>query len=256
VAAGNLLEYRFKPRYINQSWKYYWNFGDGASSTAILPVHKFPHAGAYKVCLTIVNGDSCRATTCKEIRVGLNCDDVKVKFEYTRNPDKPYIITFHAFGNMPIVNQTWTILKLSNVSIFPPPVPVVLNANNPTYTFKDSGWYMVCLYAITSNNCKRIYCERIYIEHGLNGRAYTPGSIVAYPNPANNLVRLDVQVENNTLLQVRVLDATGTLKMQFVSPARAGNNNIAIPVEKLSSGLYVVELRYGNQLKLAKFQKS
>lgn len=256
VSANNLLEYRFKPKYINQTWKYYWSFGDGTSSTAIQPVHKYPHAGTFKVCLTVVNGDSCRATTCKEIRVALNCDDVKVKFEYTRNQEKPYIITFHASGNLPIIQQTWTITKLSNTTIFPPPIPVLINGSNPTYTFRDSGWYMVCLYAITINNCKRTYCERIYIEHGQNGRAITGSSIPVYPNPATRLVKLDVQVESNTLLQIRVIDGTGSLKMQFVSPARAGNNNLTIPVEKLSSGLYVVEIRYGNQLKLAKFQKS
>jgi hypothetical protein len=44
--------------------------------------------------------------------------------------------------------------------------------------------------------------------------------------------------------------------MEFSTPARVGNNYIVIPVEKLSNGLYMVEIRYGNQLKLAKFQKS
>lgn len=254
AAANNLLEYRFKPKYVNLQWKYSWDFGDGTSSTAVAPVHKFTHAGVYRVCLTVSNGDNCRTTTCKEIRVGFNCDSVKVKFEYKRNPDKPYMLSFYASGNMPVIQQTWTITKISS-SAFPPPAPVVLNANNPTYSFRDSGWYNVCVYAITLNNCKRVYCEKIRIEHGENGRII-PGNIPVFPNPASNLIRLEVNVETSTLLQIRVLDGAGNAKMQFVSPARAGNNNLAIPVEKLSSGLYVVEIRYGNQLKLAKFQKS
>jgi PKD repeat protein len=254
---SNLLEYHFKPKHINTSWKYTWSFGDGTSSTAITPSHKFPHAGTYKVCLTVVTSNNCRTTTCKEIRVGLNCDDVKVKFEYRRDPQKPYVISFFAIGNMPIIQQKWTIMKLSNTQIFPPPMPLVINSNNPTYSFRDSGWYLVCLYAITSNNCKKIYCEKIYIQHGENGRV--PDNITGipvYPNPASRLVRLDVNLESPALLQVRVLDGTGSPKIQFSSPARTGNNNIAIPVEKLSSGLYIVEIRYGNQVKLAKFQKS
>jgi hypothetical protein len=189
------------------------------------------------------------------VRRAVNCDTVKVKFEYTRNQDKPYIISFRAIGNVPIVQQTWTIMKLSNVQVFPPPMPVLINANNPTYTFKDSGWYMVCLYAITANNCKKTYCEKIYVPHGQNGRMIT-GGIPVYPNPANRLVRLDVDLQAPMLLQVRVLDGRGAPKMQFVSPGRIGTNNLAIPVERLSSGMYVVEIRYGNQLKLAKFQKS
>ncbi|HEY0677015.1 MAG TPA: PKD domain-containing protein [Chitinophagaceae bacterium] len=255
VSGTNLLEYHFKPKYVNQSWKYLWSFGDGTTSTAIAPVHKYAHAGAYKVCLTVRNGDSCRTTTCKEIRVALNCDEVKLKFEYRRDPQKPYIISFHAVSNMPVIQQKWTIMKLSNVQIFPPPLPVILNADNPTYTFRDSGWYLVCLYAITSNNCKKTWCEKIYIKNGENGRYLTSTGIPVYPNPATRLVRLDVQTETATLLTVRVLDGLGTPKIQFTSPARAGNNNLVIPVEKLSSGMYVVEIRYGNQVKLAKFQK-
>lgn len=242
---------------IQNIWRTAWSYGDGTASQDFNSFHVYQQPGKYYVCLKVQSLNGCISTYCDSVivRRPLNCDTVKLKFEYRRNQEKPYIINFHAISNVPVMQQMWTIVKVSNVPVFPPPVPVVINANNPTYTFKDSGWYMVCLYAVTSNNCKKSYCERIYIQHGQNGRAFT-GRIPVYPNPANRLVRLELDLESPSLLQVRVLDGTGTPKMQFVSPGRAGNNNIAIPVEKLSSGQYVVEIRYGNQLKLAKFQKS
>ena len=252
---NNLLEYRFKPKFPNSNFKYFWNFGDGASSTQMFPVHKYASRGTYKVCLTVMTSNTCRTTTCYEIRIGQNCDDVKVKFEYRRDSLKPYIIKFHAVSNVPIVQQQWVITRMPT-SVFPPPVPVVINGNDPVYTFKDSGWYVVCLNAVTSNNCKKTYCEKIYIEKGANGRLITSTYIPVYPNPATSLVRLEVPVEESTTLKLRVLDGTGSSKIEFSTPARAGNNYIVIPVEKLSNGLYMVEIRYGNQLKLAKFQKS
>jgi PKD repeat protein len=255
VNPNNLLEYHFKPKAGHQAWKYFWNFGDGTSSTSITPIHKFAQPGVYKVCLTVQTTSTCRTTTCKEIRVGLNCDEVKVKFEYKRDSTKPYIVKFRAIGNMPIIKQRWIIRKDSN-GTFPAPLPVIIEANNPTYSFKDSGWYVVCLQAVTSNNCQKTYCERIYIARGENGRVTTSSLIPVYPNPASNLVRLEVQVETSTMLQMRVLDGTGSAKMQFTAPAMPGNNLITIPVEKLSNGMYMVEIRYGNQVKLAKFQKS
>jgi PKD repeat protein len=242
---------------IPNIWRTAWSYGDGSGSQDFNSVHVYQQPGKYYVCLKVQSLNGCISTYCDSVivRRAVNCDTVKVKFEYTRNQDKPYIISFRAIGNVPIVQQTWTIMKLSNVQVFPPPMPVLINANNPTYTFKDSGWYMVCLYAITANNCKKTYCEKIYVPHGQNGRMIT-GGIPVYPNPANRLVRLDVDLQAPMLLQVRVLDGRGAPKMQFVSPGRIGTNNLAIPVERLSSGMYVVEIRYGNQLKLAKFQKS
>ncbi|HYF32697.1 MAG TPA: PKD domain-containing protein [Chitinophagaceae bacterium] len=255
VNPNNVMEYRFKPKFANSSFRYFWNFGDGSSSTQMFPVHKYATRGTYKVCLTVVTSNTCRTTTCHEVKVGQNCDDVRVKFEYRRDSLKPYIIKFHAIGNVPIVQQVWTIQKLTP-QVFPPTVPVIINASNPTYTFKDSGWYLVCLSAVTSNNCKKTYCEKIYIEKGENGRLVTSTFIPVYPNPANSMVRLEIPVDVTTTLRLRVLDGAGVPKMEFSTPARAGNNYIAIPVDKLSNGLYVVEIRYGNQLKLAKFQKS
>jgi PKD repeat protein len=242
---------------VQNIWRTAWSYGDGTASQDFNSFHVYQQPGKYYVCLKVQSLNGCISTYCDSVivRKPLNCDTVKVKFEYTPNQEKPYIISFRAVSNTPVVQQSWTITKVSNVPVFPPPVPVVINASNPTYTFQDSGWYMVCLYAVTANNCKKSSCERIYIQHGQNGRTYT-GRIPVYPNPANTLVRLELELESAALLQVRVLDGAGTPKMKFVSPGRAGNNNIAIPVEKLGSGMYVVEIRYGNQLKLAKFQKS
>lgn len=243
---------------IQNIWRTSWSYGDGTTSQDFNSVHVYQKPGKYYVCLKVQSLNGCIKTYCDSVivRPPVNCDTVKVKFEYIRHPEKPYVLHFRAISNVPIAQQTWTILKLSNTTIFPPPMPVLINANNPTYSFRDSGWYMVCLYAITNNLCKKTYCEKIYIAHGENGRIATSGGITAYPNPANNLVRLDVALESAALLQVRVLDGMGAPKMKFVSPGRTGNNNLVIPIEKLSSGFYVVEIRYGNQLKLVKFQKS
>lgn len=252
---NNLLEYRFKPKYPSSNFRYFWSFGDGSSSTEMFPVHRYASRGSYKVCLTVITSNTCRTTTCYEVRVGQNCNDVRVKFEYRRDSLKPYIVKFQAVSNVPILQQQWVIQKLTP-QVFPPSLPVVINGNNPTYTFRDSGWYVVCLNAVTADSCRKTYCEKIYIQRGENGRLVTTSFIPVFPNPARNLVRLDVPVEVSTTLKLRVLDGAGVPKMEFSTPARAGNNLVIIPVEKLSNGLYVVEIRYGNQLKLAKFQKS
>ena len=63
-------------------------------------------------------------------------------------------------------------------------------------------------------------------------------------------------MEKAATAHIRVLDASGLSKIEFNTSVSAGNNYITIPVDKLSNGLYFVEIRYDDQIKLAKFQKS
>lgn len=238
---------------IQNIWKTSWSYGDGTSSQDFNSFHVYQQPGVYNVCLKVTSLSGCVSTFCQEVRVGTPCDSVRVKFEYRRDSLKPYKISFFAVSNVPLVHQRWVITRLTPAQN----MTATLTQNNPVFSFSDSGWYQVCLHAITANNCKKSYCERIYIERGANGRLMvTESNIPVYPNPARNTVRVEVQVETATVLQMRVLDATGNAKMEFKMPVYSGNNHVAIPVEKLSSGFYVVEIRYGNQLKLAKFQKS
>ncbi|MEA3447732.1 MAG: PKD domain-containing protein [Bacteroidota bacterium] len=53
-------------QYADSYW--HWDFGDGDSSLIANPIHTYPQAGFYTVCLTA--GDSCSTDTwCKEIAV-------------------------------------------------------------------------------------------------------------------------------------------------------------------------------------------
>jgi PKD repeat protein len=258
ASANNPQEIHFKPKQVNLTWKYYWEFGDGKWSTAVAPIHKYEHPGVYKVCLTVVSSLRCRTTTCKEVRVAsrINCDSVRVKFEYKRNTTKPNEISFYAIGSIPIIKQKWAIQKVS----LPVTSPVIIEGNNPTYTFKDTGWYLVCLYAVTLGDCQKIYCERIHIDRLGNRLGSIPvltGSpVLVYPNPATSMARIEFEMESAGPVILRILDAAGSVQLSLSVAGQAGNNSINVPVDRLGNGFYMVEIRYANRLKLAKFQKS
>lgn len=48
---------------------YYWEFGDGTTSTAMSPSHTFSADGNYTVCLTITDNNNCTDSVCKIISV-------------------------------------------------------------------------------------------------------------------------------------------------------------------------------------------
>ena len=43
---------------------YYWDFGDGNTSTQSSPSHTYAVAGHYNICLTITSANGCTSSTC------------------------------------------------------------------------------------------------------------------------------------------------------------------------------------------------
>lgn len=251
-SANNPLEFRFKPEFLNSNWKYYWKFGDGTVSDNSTPAHKYEKAGIYTVCLTVVQSTGCQTTTCKQVVVGAGCDAVTVKYEYVRDLNRPNKISFIAISNQSIVKQKWIIKRDSTVNGFP--YTVVLTSNNPTFIFPFTGSYTVCLEATTLNGCVKQYCERIVIEKVV----MAPGlvnPITVSPNPARNVARIQLKLENPTAVSVTVLDGAGSVKWIQLVNGVSGNNTIALPVEQLSQGQYLVKLVFANQIRWTRFQK-
>ena len=239
---------------VSRIWRTYWSYGDGTSSQDFNSMHTYAKAGKYYVCLKVVSLNGCISSYCDSVIVGATaaCNDIRLKFEYKRDPDRPNKISFVAVSNQPIAKQKWTIKRDSTIG--GSPYVVVLNDNNPTYVFPFAGWYNVCLTATMSNGCVKEYCERIYVAQVVPGVvSFRPVSV--FPNPANATVKLEFKLDNAAVINVSVMDAGGSKKLQLVVSGQTGNNIITIPVQKLSQGQYLVELRYANQVQIARFQK-
>ncbi|MFN3918363.1 MAG: T9SS type A sorting domain-containing protein [Flavobacteriales bacterium] len=83
------------------------------------------------------------------------------------------------------------------------------------------------------------YSEIIIIENNYNGLFTVVG---AYPNPANDVFNVAVQVEMETRLQVSITDLSGKIIQQETIMVAAGSNRIEIPVSQMAKGLYMVSL--------------
>ncbi|MFN7326704.1 MAG: PKD domain-containing protein, partial [Chitinophagales bacterium] len=112
------------------SW--FWDFGDGSSSTLKDPVHSYSTGGTYQVSLTVMNMDSCISTITREIQVSFDlssqiiatpspaCEGQPVQFS-----TEPSAIqqVFWSFGNgltstEPDPETTFTPAGLYSISAF------------------------------------------------------------------------------------------------------------------------------------------
>ena len=248
--AGDAQKYKFTPDHIFTDVVYTWTFGDGTGSHDVIATHRYATAGVYVACLTAWRGPNCASTTCKEIKVlpQINCDSIHVTYTYQRDPFVPNKIYFYANANFPILDQTWTITKLSPGATTP---PVVLHQNNPIYVFNDTGYYRVCLKAITLGGCVKEYCSVIHIEHVVSNVC----ELQATPNPATNVVYVNVILTQPGMIDGYIYNTMNILVKEKHQQGVAGNNPVSFNIGDLVAGLYTIKLVYGGHTCYARFTK-
>jgi len=133
------LSYQFLDSSTGNPDSWFWDFGDGSTSTEQNPLHTFPSEGTYQVCLTISDStQTCLDTYCEDITVitqpGFGCESF---FTFFSNDSTTF--TFEGFGVDPsqqIVSYEWDFGDGSFGS-----------GQTVTHTFAPNGChtYMVCL---------------------------------------------------------------------------------------------------------------
>ena len=236
---------KFEASFNLSSLKYVWTFGDGTGSFTPATAHKYERPGKYTVCLTVYRGENCASTTCKEVTVGpLPCELTWVKYEYQRTNAAGNAIKFTAVSNQPILSQRWTIQRDGA------PAPVIINANNPIYTFTLPGIYKVFLRAITMNGCVKEYCQVITIANIL-----PVCSLQVTPNPATTQIYFRAELQSNQTVVASILDLTGVRRSVHFFNGTAGWNSFNIGIASLPVGYYTLEVKYNNQVCTTRFQK-
>jgi PKD repeat protein len=114
--------------------QYFWNFGDGTTSTEKDPVHYFSE-GNFHVCLIVTN--ECGSDSiCKEIQI--ECPDPAAGFLYNFSFPEYQFIDTSAVGYL--ISRFWDFGD-STYSAEP----------NPVHIYNDAGTYHVCL--IIADSC-------------------------------------------------------------------------------------------------------
>lgn len=139
---------------------YFWEFGDGTTSTAANPSKSYPSAGGnFTVCLTVTttlaDGTKCCKKCCKTITINPACT-ASANFRFTVNG------TSVSFTNMSATGQTylWTFGNGNSSTAFTP----------PTQNYAP-GTYQVCLESTRTNtigNCSKTICKTIVIDQPCN----------------------------------------------------------------------------------------
>jgi PKD repeat protein len=151
----------------NASTSYFWDFGDGTTSTDENPVHLYATSGWYNVCLTIMDSTTnCYDTYCDLINVvvagGSGCQAYFWSSLVWTPISLPNTYEFFDYSSGNSTNWLWDFGD-GNTSTQQNPVH--------TYSATGSGFYLVCL-TITEYDpitqaliCTDTYCDSIYLSN-------------------------------------------------------------------------------------------
>lgn len=139
-----------------------WIWGDSSqtiSNDSTNAVHYYSLAGNYSVTLIIKTKQGCFDSAKQVISVpvgGLQCN---ASFTFSIDSNKVNFDSHNSYAGIglhdSIVSRSWSFGDSTYESG---------NHINITHTYKDTGWYYVCLTIKTSQGCENTYCNVIRVE--------------------------------------------------------------------------------------------
>lgn len=134
---------------------WYWDLGDGSTSTDADPVHTYASAGIYNVCLTIHTSDGCSSVFCDDVDLGAGgSGDCLAGFTYDASMTGVQFTDASDGGGSFIDSYTWDFGDGSTGSGF-----------NPMHIYADTGLYTVCLTITTLSGCSDSVCGLLHLSN-------------------------------------------------------------------------------------------
>jgi PKD repeat protein len=129
--------------YPNASW--FWEFGDGATSTDPAPVHTYAEPGFYTVVLNVTADSACQATIVYTIVVGdggVVTSDCQAMFFFEQDPANLATFQFSDMSLGDVATYYWNFGDGASSQ-----------EANPVHTYAQPGIYFVTLTIITADDC-------------------------------------------------------------------------------------------------------
>jgi len=146
---------------------YFWDFGDGDSSTAVNPTHTYTYPGSFAVSLVVINSSGCTSTVTKNNYIKVIAKPVSAfTANNTSGCTPPFQVTFTNSSSNGTSYQ-WSFGDGNSST-----------ATNPTHTYTSAGTYNVRLITTGANGCKDTLTKNAYIVIGQVTANFTTSSPV------------------------------------------------------------------------------
>jgi PKD repeat protein len=206
----------------------YWSYGDGSSSDDYTGAHKYNAPGLYTVCLKVISTNGCISTYCDSVRINKpdSCA-LNATFSHYTYAAELLTVKFEALYHGDNTSYYW---KFGD--------DAAATGRIVYHVYNKPGKYTVCL-TVKNDQCSVSRCSEINVARQANDS----GRVSIYPNPAVNTVSIDVTLDRPELVSIRFIDGNGVARETFKLNGIAGYNKFTLPIQQLSRGIYMVEIK-------------
>ncbi|MBW8050554.1 MAG: PKD domain-containing protein [Cytophagales bacterium] len=213
------------------SWA--WDFGDGTgTSTAQDTTYTYSTDSTYNVCLTVTNSCGNIDTLCDSVTVASGfCSPPVANFTFT---DNNLTVNFTDASTGADLSWTWDFGDGSIDS----------TTQNPTHIYTADNTYNVCL-TVTDSCGSDSTCKNVTVTDTTTGispghAGLALGSVKVYPNPANDLLIVEINDLNNSSYDVELYDHMGRLVRNYQDQS---SGKLKINRKNLNTGLYFLRVK-------------
>ncbi len=220
---------------------YLWDFGDGNTSSGVMTSNTYASSGNFTVTLRIYN--DCGDTISETRTIGV-CGPPTASWTYSilSSGANGMLVQFDGSASLNATVFDWDYGDGNTAS----------GSAIPQHTYATPGlFYLVKLRV--ENNCgssdsKTFRLSQIGLtEYNLN----TEWNI--YPNPAVDIINIQMLEEHAEIYKLRVIDMNGKLVLEMDN--RDNLKSIPLDISNLSKGQYFVEIEGSNGFGLKPIQK-
>jgi hypothetical protein len=244
---------------------YEWEFGNGATSSAVYPFNVYSQPGLYNVCLRVTNDGFCADTVCQDVFIpefNTIPEDTSCIAYFVITQQSPFEVTIVNVSNILNATFNWTLTGSGLTIPFEGPYP--------SLAVDTVGDFNLCL-DISTETCTSSFCDSLIIggDGILGGRLNELGFIInvvspqemtgfvvtqigevdldvsIFPNPIEEFIYLELQPNQAAgTYRIELIDATGRSVFRNEIQLREGSTRINLP--DLASGTYVLMLNNAN----------
>lgn len=232
ACTGQPLFFENQSHPIDETYRVYWEFGDGNTDSLINPYHTYAQSGVYDIYLSITSPWNCFIDTIFPALIEVFESPI-AEFDYTPQPPSNLEpeVQFTDDSHL-AAHWLWLIDENSPFS----------NEPNPVYIFPDTGLYQVMLIAITQKGCRDTIRKEIDIvpKHTF----YIPNAFTPNFDRLNDFFQPKGIFFGLRNYQLQIWDRYGELVFESFDLRQGWNGNRHNTGRPLPSGTYLYQLSY------------
>ncbi len=222
---------------VGTALAYFWDFGDGTTSSLQNPSHQYTQFGKLNVCLTVTTTNNGVCTSCDSIEIfgPTTCSASLSMAQDSINP-----LVWYAY---PAVSGTAPFYYHWDFGD-----GGTSNQPNPSHTYAAPGHYQICLTIFDANGCSSWFCDSTYrLSSAASGSnmqflvVVNPATgieenflsgISVFPNPASESI--EISFGENVKGELAITDMTG----RKVYSRTINSAGVKTDVSSLPAGCY------------------